>query len=41
MNRTDIKIWSELELDMIFAGSDWCFLYHQSKETLETLKKYF
>ena len=41
MNHTDIKTWSELELDMIFAGSDWCFLYHQAKETLETLKKYF
>ena len=41
MNHTDIKTWSELDLDMIFAGSDWCFLYHQAKETLETLKKYF
>lgn len=41
MSEYDIKIWSELGLDMIFAGADWCFVYNQGKETLNTLKKYF
>ncbi len=41
MNESDIKIWSELELDMLFAGADWCFIYNQGKETLKTMKKYF
>lgn len=39
MGELDIKAWSKLELDMIFAGADWCFVYNQGKETLETLKK--
>lgn len=37
----DIKIWSELDLDMLFAGADWCFVYGQGKETLKTLKDNF
>ena len=41
MNESDIKIWSELELDMLFAGADWCFVYNQGKETLKTMEKYF
>jgi len=41
MAESDIKAWSELNLDMIFAGADWCFVYHSGKETLENLKKYF
>lgn len=41
MNESDIEIWSELELDMLFAGADWCFLYNQGKETLKTMKKFF
>ena len=40
MNESDIKIWSELELDMLFAGADWCYLYNQGKETLKTMKKF-
>lgn len=41
MNESDIKFWSGLEFDMLFAGSDWCFLYEQSRKTYNTLKKYF
>ncbi len=38
MNEFDIKAWSELGLDMLFAGADWCFVYNQGKNTLETMK---
>lgn len=38
---SDIKAWSEFEPDMLFAGGDWNFIYTQSKNTLETLKKHF
>lgn len=35
-----IQKWSELGLDMIFAGADWCFVYEKGKETLDVLKEY-
>ncbi len=38
MNEKDIKIWSELDLDMLFAGADWCFVYEQGKATLKTMQ---
>ena len=41
MAETDIKFWSEFELDMLFAGADWCFVFNQSKDTLKTMNKYF
>lgn len=41
MNEEDIKKWSEMGIEMIFAGADWCFLYNQGKQTLNTLNKYF
>lgn len=41
MSEHDIKTWSELELDMLFAGADWCFVYNQGKKTLEMLKENF
>ncbi len=41
MCESDIKIWSELDLDMLFAGADWCFVYNQGKETLKTMKKHY
>ena len=28
------------DIDMIFAGADWNFVYNQGKETLEILKKH-
>lgn len=37
----EIKTWSGLELDMLFAGSDWTFICQKGKETLETLKEFF
>ena len=40
MSEHDIKAWSELDLDMIFAGADWCFVYNSGKETLDVMKKY-
>lgn len=41
MNENDIKAWSDLGLDMLFAGADWCFVYGKGKETLNNLKKHF
>ena len=41
MNESHIKIWSELELDMLFSGADWCFIFNQAKNTLKTMNKYF
>lgn len=38
---SDIKAWSKLGIDMLFAGADWCFVYNQGKSTLETMKKHF
>lgn len=35
-----IKKWSELDLDMIFAGADWNFIFEQGKITLDTLRKH-
>lgn len=40
MSETAIKKWSELDLDMLFAGADWCFVYEQAKSTLEMIGKY-
>ena len=36
-----IKAWAEFDFDMMFAGSDWCYVYEKGKETLENLKKLF
>lgn len=36
-----LKYWSQFDLDMITAGSDWNFLYLQAKNTLERLKDIF
>jgi len=36
-----IKAWAQFDLDMLYAGSDWCFVYEKGKETLENLKKLF
>lgn len=41
MNESDIRTWSELGLDMLFAGADWCFVYGKGAETLNTMKRYF
>ena len=41
MGEGDILKWSEYELDMLFAGADWCFVYNQGRSTLETMKKHF
>lgn len=41
MAESDIKTWSELDLDMLFAGADWNFVYNGGKSTLNTLNKYF
>lgn len=39
MTDTEIKNWSKLDPDMLFAGADWGFVYRQGKETLEKMKK--
>lgn len=40
MSEHDIKIWSELGLDMLFAGADWCFIYAHGVQTLNLMKQY-
>lgn len=40
MSEDAIKKWSELNLDMLFSGGDWCFVYNQAKTTLEIMTKY-
>jgi len=37
MNESDIKFWSKLGIDMLFAGADWCFVFNQGKATLEVM----
>ncbi len=37
MNESDIKFWSKLGIDMLFAGADWCFVFNQGKATLELM----
>lgn len=41
MAESDIETWSGLDLDMLFCGADWSFVYNSGKITLEYLKKYF
>jgi hypothetical protein len=41
MAEGDIQKWSSFDLDMLFAGADWCFVYNKGKDNLETMKKYF
>ena len=41
MSQSDIREWSKLDIDMIFAGADWCFVYSAGKETLNNLKNFF
>ena len=41
MSEHDIKIWSELDLDMLFSGGDWNFIYSGGKDTFNKLNKYF
>ncbi len=40
MSEADIKIWSDFDLDMLFAGADWSFVYGKGKETLDNMKKH-
>ncbi len=40
VEKVGYKNWSELDLDMLFAGTDWCFIYNQGKETLKLMNKY-
>ena len=41
MAPSDIKTWSELDLDMLFAGADWNFVYQAGKETLNNLQNFY
>lgn len=36
-----LKFWSELDLDMIFSGADWNFVYISANNTLKKIKKYY
>ena len=40
MSEEAISFWSRLDVDIVFAGADWNFVYNQGEETLATLKKY-
>lgn len=37
---SDIAKWASLDLDILFSGGDWNFLFAQGKATLETMRKY-
>ena len=41
MAESDIKTWSMLDLDMLFAGADWNFIYSAGKETLNKLQNFY
>lgn len=41
MTEKEIRNWSALEPDMIFAGADWCFVYNAGKDTLQKMKTLF
>lgn len=41
MSERDIAFWSGFDIDMLFAGADWCFVYGKGKETLNTMRKHF
>ena len=41
MSEEAIGFWSNLGLDMLFAGADWSFVYDGATKTLETLKKHY
>ena len=40
MNEDDLKKWTNFQMDMLFAGADWSFVYSKGEETLNTIKKY-
>ena len=40
MNESDVRVWSELGLDKLFAGADWSFIYAHGLQTLDLMKKY-
>ena len=41
MDEKAIKFWSQLDLDILFCGGDWNFLFEQSKATLKFMKETF
>ena len=41
LRESDIQAWSTLDLNMLFSGGDWNFLYTQGKATLDVMKKHF
>ncbi len=36
-----VRFWSQFDLDILFAGGDWIFLYSAGKQTLDHIKQYF
>lgn len=40
MDEKALKTWGELDIDMLFAGADWCFVYQQGVETLKKMKAF-
>lgn len=40
MDDKTIEFWSKFDLDIIFAGGDWNFVFDAGKETLKRLEKY-
>ena len=40
MDEESIKRWSALDIDILFAGADWNFVYAAAKDTLERLNAY-
>jgi 2-keto-3-deoxy-L-rhamnonate aldolase RhmA len=40
MDEQSIQTWSNFDVDMIFSGADWNFVYAAASNTLEKLKLY-
>lgn len=40
MDEATIRFWSDFDMDIIFAGADWNFIYSAEKQTLGTLHKH-
>ena len=40
MDEQSIKTWSKLDIDMLFSGADWNFVYASANETFKKIKLY-
>ena len=41
MSEREIRNWSRLDLDMLFCGADWCYVYDRGNTTLQLMKEHY